>query len=78
VTTANAVRARGLNEGWELAAATWLDAELQPIKLSYCHTQWLPAQVPGHVHLDLVRHGVIADPFGARGELGCQWVDEAA
>jgi beta-mannosidase len=27
------------------------------------------------VHWDLVRHGVIAPPFQARYELGCQWVD---
>jgi len=78
VTTANETRTRELNGGWEFAAATWLDAGGNPLKLGYCHTQWLPAQVPGHVHLDLVRHGVIADPFGARAELGCQWVDEAA
>ncbi|RYE60062.1 MAG: hypothetical protein EOO82_03670, partial [Oxalobacteraceae bacterium] len=24
---------------------------------------WFPAVVPGHVHQDLVREGVIADPF---------------
>ena len=78
MTTANAIRASGLNSGWEFAAEAWLDARGEPTKLGYCHTEWLPAQVPGHVHLDLVRHGVIADPFGARAELGCQWVDEAA
>lgn len=38
---------------------------------------WLEAQVPGHVHLDLVRNGVIADPLTRMHELGCQWVDEA-
>ncbi|HTV21190.1 MAG TPA: hypothetical protein VMG12_21035 [Polyangiaceae bacterium] len=75
--TSNAFRATELNGGWEFAASAWLDAKDDPIKLGYCHTQWLPALVPGHVHLDLMRHGVIADPFGARGELGCQWVDEA-
>jgi beta-mannosidase len=38
---------------------------------------WLPAEVPGCVHLDLVRNGVIADPFTNLHEHGCQWVDEA-
>lgn len=38
---------------------------------------WLPATVPGHVHLDLVAAGVIADPFYRMQERGCQWVDEA-
>lgn len=37
---------------------------------------WVPASVPGHVHLDLVRAGIIADPFERLNELGCQWVDE--
>lgn len=37
----------------------------------------LPASVPGHVHLDLVRNGVVGDPFAAKQELGCQWVDHA-
>lgn len=67
-----------MNSGWECAASTWLDADGNPSKLGYCNREWLPAQVPGHVHLDLVRNGVIADPFGARAELGCQWVDETA
>lgn len=38
---------------------------------------WLPAQVPGHVHLDLMRAGVIADPFCRMAERGAAWVDEA-
>jgi len=32
--------------------------------------------VPGHVHTDLVRCGIIADPYSQLAELGCQWVDE--
>jgi beta-mannosidase len=37
---------------------------------------WMPAQVPGNVHLDLVRNGVIADPFQRVYERSCAWVDE--
>src|SRR5688572_5000457 len=44
--------------------------------MGYSVLEWLPATVPGHVHVDLVRHGVIADPFEGMAELGCQWVDE--
>lgn len=40
--------------------------------------EWLPAIVPSHVHVDLVREGVIGDPFYRMNELGCQWVDAAA
>jgi beta-mannosidase len=32
--------------------------------------------VPGHVHLDLMRAGVIGDPFYRMHERGCRWVDE--
>lgn len=37
---------------------------------------WMPAQVPGNVHLDLMRNGVIADPFQRMHERSCAWVDE--
>ena len=41
------------------------------------HLPWLPAQVPGHVHLDLMRAGVIPDPFQRMHERDVAWVDEA-
>jgi len=37
---------------------------------------WLDAEVPGYVHTDLMRHGVIGDPNIEKQELGCRWVDE--
>lgn len=37
---------------------------------------WLPATVPGYVHLDLADNGVIEDPFFRMNELGSRWVDE--
>jgi len=37
--------------------------------------QWLDAEVPGHVHLDLLRAGVIPDPFRRMYERTVQWVD---
>lgn len=39
-------------------------------------TGWLPATVPGHVHLDLHENGIIAHPFERMHELGSQWVDQ--
>jgi beta-mannosidase len=71
------IRTHSFNTGWEFAAPAWLDASGKGLKLGYSSLEWLPAQVPGHVHLDLMRHGIIADPFEGRAELGCQWVDEA-
>ncbi len=38
---------------------------------------WRDATVPGHVHIDLVREGVIAEPFVGQSEWGCQWIDHA-
>lgn len=36
----------------------------------------LPAEVPGCVHLDLLRNGSIPDPFFGSNELGLQWIEE--
>lgn len=38
---------------------------------------WLPAEVPGAIHLDLWRNGVIGDPFFRLNEAGLGWVDKA-
>ena len=38
---------------------------------------WLPASVPGSVHLDLMRAGVIPDPLARLYEHGVAWVDES-
>jgi beta-mannosidase len=38
---------------------------------------WLPAQVPGSVHLDLLRAGVIPNPFERMHERDVAWVDES-
>jgi beta-mannosidase len=39
--------------------------------------EWLPAAVPGGVHTDLLRAGIIPDPFVADNEKRVQWVAEA-
>jgi beta-mannosidase len=70
-------RSTSLNVGWEFASPAWLDPDGTTKKLGFSTLEWLPASVPGHVHVDLIRHGVIADPFEGRAELGCQWVDES-
>ena len=38
---------------------------------------WMPAQVPGSVHLDLMRAGVIPDPFVRLHERDVAWVDQS-
>lgn len=37
--------------------------------------KWLPAQVPGCVHTDLLRNGVISNPFEGTNERELQWID---
>ena len=37
---------------------------------------WLPAQVPGGVHTDLLNAGLIPDPFFGDNELKVMWVAE--
>src|SRR5687767_1295806 len=37
---------------------------------------WRPAIVPGCVHRDLHRLGLIPDPFFAANELGLRWIEE--
>ena len=74
-TTTMQTRSVPIDSGWEVA-------QRRPAAHDLLHGQggedlWLPAQVPGHVHRDLVRSGVIQDPFLRLGEIGCRWIDEA-
>lgn len=41
-------------------------------------TQWRAAQVPGHVHTDLLAHQLIADPYVGDAEAALQWIGNAA
>jgi beta-mannosidase len=38
--------------------------------------EWREAKVPGVVHLDLIAHEMIPDPFFGRNEIEVQWVEE--
>src|SRR5579862_1799292 len=69
------LRSTYLHSGWEFAEEGWIGDKAH---VGAIRPSWLPAQVPGHVHLDLIENGVIADPFVRMNELGCQWVDEKA
>lgn len=64
------LRQTPLHEGW-----SFIRTQQEGRKAGFSTVEWLPAQVPGHVHLDLVANGVIADPLTKMHELGAQWVD---
>ncbi|UUZ95383.1 hypothetical protein LJK87_13485 [Paenibacillus sp. P25] len=38
--------------------------------------EWSPAVVPGRVHTDLLRAGIIPDPFYGTNEKQVQWIDK--
>jgi len=38
--------------------------------------QWFPAEVPGCVHTDLLKNGIIEDPFYRLNEHDQQWIDK--
>ena len=37
---------------------------------------WLPAEVPGTVHTDLLRNGLIPDPYYGKVQESLQWIDK--
>lgn len=57
----------------DLCAARW-----EFCQLTDKVPQWLPAQVPGNVHKDLLAAGRIPDPFFGTNELQVQWIEEQA
>ncbi len=53
-----------LNGSWKFKGfAECNGEELGAYKLEYDDDGWLPAKVPGTVHLDLLANNVIPDPF---------------
>ena len=65
-----------LDSGWELAERLPPGRDLSAPAGG--ERLWLPATVPGHVHTDLIRAGILTDPFQRFGEWGARWVDEAS
>jgi len=53
---------QNLNDGWQLG--------------SNDDNDWINAEVPGNVHLDLLRNELIPDPFFGQNESQLQWVAE--
>ncbi len=57
---------RTLDSGWQFRALGNTDTPAL--------AQWHPAQVPGVVHTDLLRNGLIPDPFDRDNEFHLQWI----
>jgi len=45
------------------------DERLDPVK-------WIDAQVPGEIHLDLIKAGIIEEPYSGANSLKCRWVED--
>ena len=58
-----------LDSGWEFR---------QIPEAGGAETTWRPAQVPGDVHLDLLRNQLIPDPFYRDNEAKLQWIEDAS
>ena len=54
-----------------------LNGRWQVCQADQTEEKWLPAQVPGSVHTDLLAAGEIPDPFYGDNELQVMWVGEA-
>src|ERR1700736_6623640 len=57
---------QNLDSGWQFRAVGNTDKPGM--------TEWRPAQVPGVVHTDLLRNGLIPDPFDRDNEFHLQWI----
>lgn len=58
-----------LNSGWEFRQSA-VESHAQ-------NADWLPAQVPGDVHLDLLHNKLIPPPFYRDNEQKLQWIQDA-
>jgi beta-mannosidase len=70
--------------GWASEPVEAQGLQTVPLNASWLFAQrgageehWLPAQVPGDVHLDLLRNKIIADPYFRDNEAKLQWIEDA-
>lgn len=63
-----------LNEGWQIQGFD--EGTLEFEEVERLKEGWITAQVPGVVHLDLLKEEKIADPFYALQEKDGYWVEE--
>jgi beta-mannosidase len=65
---------RPLHDDWTLLAAAL--PETAPNELPKALAAGIPARVPGEAHLDLLRAGLIDDPFDRDNEAAQQWIGD--
>lgn len=65
-----------LNGQWLLEYSEYNSGERFGFHTDQDKSRWLPAQVPGDVHLDLKKAGIISDPFYGIESDHCTWIEE--
>jgi beta-mannosidase len=68
------LEARPVMQGWSFR----LDPQDPAAKTHSAETQWRPASVPGTVQTDLLKAGLIPDPYVGANEAQLQWIGLAA
>lgn len=72
--SAQTLTRQSLDGVWEFRqVASDTDSKVQP-----SNANWMPAKVPGDVHLDLLANKRIPDPFYRDNESKLQWIENAA
>ncbi|NQT94292.1 MAG: hypothetical protein HQ559_16145, partial [Lentisphaerae bacterium] len=69
-------RSFSLHDGWRLHNCNWRTGHT--VGFSTCDTDegWIDATVPGDIHLDGMREGLIPDPFFGTNNDHCLWMEE--
>lgn len=73
VATVQAMRVTPLNQNWTFRS---FEKQIDYPRNFVPKVDWLPATVPGYVHLDLQANGIIPNPTKNCYEQGCAWIDQ--
>ena len=65
-----------LNTAWYFTLDSQTFEQHHGVERTFPIGKWLEADVPGTIHTDLLRHGLINDPFFRDNERNVQWVDK--
>lgn len=65
----SAMQSVSLDGSWEFPQGITDKSAPEPV--------WLPAQVPGDIHLDLLKNNLIPDPYYRDNESQLQWIEKS-
>ncbi len=65
-----------LHEGWRLHNCNWGTGNTVGFAESEPGGTWIDATVPGDIHMDCIREGMIPDPYYGTNNDHCLWMEE--